>query len=302
MGCGASSGSSIEECRQVELGPDVFISYRVPECQKEAKQLDGALKERGLRCHLSTNQFEDLLLSGGDNWASHIFSAIDACTVFVVMGSATYGQQAATPRGELLATWEEINYAKRNYKPIFLIKLCGHFALPDVEALLSGCRHTRVWDPRENLDTAVVEDLVQLLQGNSPSRERTPPVPPLPLADIKASGQADRSDAWINSDFHLITSKSLQSIAQPGTDESLKSAASTPTAADGVEEVEEIVEKWWGKKWWILPKEEILTERTRLRKLHQEKARQREEEEALKRAEDVDFMTICLMELYNESI
>ena len=144
---------------------DVFISYRVRESLSETRALRDALSTVGIRAYVCEEQLEV-----GQDWATEIFGALESCKVFVVMGSPTYGAKGM----EIMATWEELSYALRYNKFMYIVKLFdGPYEQVRTRGLLDN-KQFKMWPPGlETPPEGVVDEVAKRVRaiqvGNSAS-------------------------------------------------------------------------------------------------------------------------------------
>ena len=98
----------------------VFISFRIDESLDEARALAQRLAGINVEAFLSQDDLEK-----STDWREEIANSLDACEVFVVLGTETYGAPGSTTQG----TWEELLEAKDQQKAMFVIKMCVKFGL-----------------------------------------------------------------------------------------------------------------------------------------------------------------------------
>jgi hypothetical protein len=142
----------------------VFISVRLSEDgDHAAAQLKDALEPVGISAFVC-----DPLV--GDNLAEDIACAVDACELFVVLGTRGYGVQGDTR----FSSRDELEFAVGRKKPIFLIKRCDDFADPLTQMYLPASMFHQVWPPAARLPDGLVDDIVAKLATIPPS---APPDP-----------------------------------------------------------------------------------------------------------------------------
>jgi hypothetical protein len=132
----------------------VFISFRLGEDDGTAIKLKEALEAVGISCFLC-----DPLV--GDNLAGMIAAALDACELFVVLGTESYGEQGDTR----FSTREELQFAVDHDKPIFLIKRCDEFADPLTRLYLPANMYYQEWQPHTPVHEGLVEDIKAKLEA-----------------------------------------------------------------------------------------------------------------------------------------
>jgi hypothetical protein len=77
------------------------------------------------------------------NLAAIIAAALDACELFVVLGTKDYGM----PGHSRFSTREELEFAVSHNKPIFLVKRCDEFADPLTQMYLPASMYYQEWPP-----------------------------------------------------------------------------------------------------------------------------------------------------------
>jgi hypothetical protein len=93
----------------------VFISFRIHEdSDGAAVQLRDALEKAGISSFLCGDQ------TVGEDLAAHIAAALDACELFLVLGTKGFGGEGAS----VFSTRQELQFAMGHRKPIFLIRRC----------------------------------------------------------------------------------------------------------------------------------------------------------------------------------
>jgi hypothetical protein len=127
----------------------VFLSLRVHEDDGGAVRLRDALEAAGVSVYLC-----DPL--AGDELAAEIAVALDACELFVVLGTRSYGM----PSDCKFSTREELQFAKDHRKPIFLIKRCDEFADPLTRLYLPAGMCYRLWPPLTDIPEDLVDEIV----------------------------------------------------------------------------------------------------------------------------------------------
>jgi hypothetical protein len=138
---------------------DVFISFRVRESLAETRILRDALANVGVRAYVCEEQLEV-----GQDWATEIFGALESCDVFVVMGTPTYGSKGM----EIMATWEELSYALRYNKFMYIVKLFnGRYTQVRARGLLDN-KQFKFWDSSDPtlkniVPEGCVDDIVRQL-------------------------------------------------------------------------------------------------------------------------------------------
>ena len=99
----------------------IFISFKTAESLPEARVLANKLASVGVQSFLSQDD-----LQKGVDWRIDIARALDACTIFIALGSETYGSVGTSSQG----TWEELIFAKDKGKFLYVIKMCTKFKEP----------------------------------------------------------------------------------------------------------------------------------------------------------------------------
>jgi hypothetical protein len=132
---------------------DVFISFRVKESLKETKMLRDALAAVGVKAYVCEEQLEV-----GQDWATEIFGALESCEVFLVMGTPTYGAKGM----EIMATWEELSYALRYNKFVYIVKLFdGRYEQVRARGLLDN-KQFKFWPPKsDSPPQGIVEEIAK---------------------------------------------------------------------------------------------------------------------------------------------
>lgn len=140
---------------------DVFISFRFRESVREAKILKQSLERLGVRAYVCETQLEV-----GQDWATQIFSALESCKVMVVLGTETYGRKGM----EIMATWEELTYALRYNKGVYICKMCDRFTEARTRGLLDNKQCVQ-WRPGTDIPHKVVTELSAIV-GTSLDQQR----------------------------------------------------------------------------------------------------------------------------------
>jgi hypothetical protein len=131
----------------------VFISLRLKEDDGTALTLKEVLKEFGVSAFLCNPLV-------GDELAEDISNAIDACEVFVVVGTRGFGEQGDSG----FSTRQELLYAVGRRKPIVLIQRCDEFAHPLIKFYASTCLlHVR-WEPGTRMPPELLECVLGALE------------------------------------------------------------------------------------------------------------------------------------------
>jgi hypothetical protein len=155
----------------------VFISVRLCEdSDHAAAKLKEALRVAGVSAFVC-----DPLV--GDDIAGDIARALDACELFVVLGTEGYGTQGDT----WYSTREELQFAKDRRKPIFLIKRCdAFFADPLAQMCLQGNLLHTTWYPHTSMPKDLVADIRAKLEAAraGPQVARGDIAPPITAAQM----------------------------------------------------------------------------------------------------------------------
>jgi hypothetical protein len=100
----------------------------------------------------------------GDDLAGDVARAVDACELFVVLGTENYGVQGESS----FSTRQELQLAVDRRKPIFLIKRCDEFADPLTQMYLPASMMHREWYPSTAMPEDLLSDIVaKLAAGGS---------------------------------------------------------------------------------------------------------------------------------------
>jgi hypothetical protein len=138
----------------------VFISFRIHEDDGAAETLWNALEDVGISAFLCGGT-----LVGG-NIAADIANALDACELFVVLGTAEYGKQGDSS----FSTREELEFAVDHSIPIFLIKRCDEFEDPLTRLSLPARMLYVRWDPgMRSLPIGLVDEVQAKLDAGPPA-------------------------------------------------------------------------------------------------------------------------------------
>jgi hypothetical protein len=133
----------------------VFISFRFCEDGDNAvPQLEEALHDAGISAFVCDPQV-------GDNIAAAVACAVDACELFVVLGTVGYGTQGESR----FSTREELDFAVSHNKPIFLIKRCDVFDDPVARRYLPDSMLHQEWLPCTRMPDGLVEDIKAKLEA-----------------------------------------------------------------------------------------------------------------------------------------
>jgi hypothetical protein len=137
----------------------VFISLRLNEDEDHAAvKLRDALEAVGISCFLCGGALV------GDDIAAEIAGALDACELFVVLGTEGYGMQGDSG----FSTRQELQFAVSCNKPIFLIKRCDDaFADPLTRLYLPENMLYQVWRPHTDLPKEIIADIKTKLEAAS---------------------------------------------------------------------------------------------------------------------------------------
>jgi hypothetical protein len=126
----------------------VFISVKLNQDDGAAVQLKKALEAAGVTVYLCNPR-------PGDELAGEIAGALDACELFVVLGTEFYGE----PGDCSFSTREELEFAVGHSKPIFLIKRCDEFADPLTRLYLPAGMFHQLWSPHTDMPEGLVDDI-----------------------------------------------------------------------------------------------------------------------------------------------
>jgi hypothetical protein len=138
----------------------VFISLRICEnSDAAAETLWNALEAAGISAFLCGGT-----LVGG-NIAADIAGALDACELFVVIGTEGYGMQGDSS----FSTREELEFAVGRSIPIFLIKRCDDFADPLTNLYLPANMLHQTWAPHTRMPADIVKDVRAKLEAGPPA-------------------------------------------------------------------------------------------------------------------------------------
>jgi hypothetical protein len=132
----------------------VFISFRIKEAGDMPMQLKAALTASGVTSFVST------IDSTSNNIAHDIAVALCGCKVFVILGTATFGEK--TDIG--FSTYNELELACDIKKPMFLIKVCdGDFTEPTTLLRLPKAMPFVEWLPYTALPREIVDDICAMV-------------------------------------------------------------------------------------------------------------------------------------------
>jgi hypothetical protein len=133
----------------------VFISLCLNEDgDGAAVKLRDALEAAGISAFVCGDPFV------GDNLAAIIAAALDACELFVVLGTRNYGMQGDAR----FSTRQEIQFAMEHRKPIFLIKRCDEFADPLTRLYLPDSMFYQEWAPLTDMPEDLVSEIAARVQ------------------------------------------------------------------------------------------------------------------------------------------
>ena len=114
------------------LAPSVMISYRVSETGEDGDKavfaLQKALESRGYSVFVGEEAIQ-----GASNWPSTIQKGVEDCSAFVILCSATYGDEAVSPW-----TKRELELADNLKKPLFPVWHSGPYPPKAVTIYFSG--------------------------------------------------------------------------------------------------------------------------------------------------------------------
>ena len=105
----------------------VFLSLRFCESTSEAQQLKDALELEGIKTFLCA-------VEEGNRISLEISENITQCELVVLFGTTTYGLKTESA----FSTYQELNYAMNDKKPIFLLKMCPEYTAPLARFYLTG--------------------------------------------------------------------------------------------------------------------------------------------------------------------
>jgi hypothetical protein len=133
----------------------VFISLCLSDdSDSAAVKLRNALEAAGISCFLCNSLL-------GDDLADDIARALDACEVFVVLGTEGYGKQGLSR----FSTKQELEFAVSHGKPICLIKRCDAFADPVTRMYLPASMLHQLWYPHTDMPAGLVADISAKLEA-----------------------------------------------------------------------------------------------------------------------------------------
>jgi hypothetical protein len=138
----------------------VFISVRADEDNGAAVKLKDALDAAGISTFLRTR----------DSLFVDIVSALDACDLFIVLGTQGYGKQDL--EDQRFSTQQELQFAANHRKPVFLIKRCNKFEDPRTRMCLPESRVHFEW--LSNDDNNLPSDLVDNIRAKLRTVPRRP--------------------------------------------------------------------------------------------------------------------------------
>jgi hypothetical protein len=125
-----------------------------------ASQLKSALEAVGISAFVCGTS------SVGDDIVADISRALDACELFVVLGTRGFGKQGESS----FSTRQELLFAVNNNKPIFLIKRCEEFEDTLTSLLLPDSMLHEVWEPCMDMPGHLVDNIRTKLEVSA-----TPP-------------------------------------------------------------------------------------------------------------------------------
>jgi hypothetical protein len=132
----------------------VFISYRIHEASQPAEELKVALANRNI------TSFVSHLEPAGDSIAKDVMAALIGCELFVILGTASYGEDT----GIGFSSYNELEFACDERKRRFLIKMCdGDFSDPMTRLRLPKSVPYRFWEPLTTLPVQIVEEICGLV-------------------------------------------------------------------------------------------------------------------------------------------
>jgi hypothetical protein len=137
----------------------VFISFRISDDDGAAVKLKDALEAAGISAFVCGSLL-------GDDIAAAIANALDACELFIVLGTVLYGTQGDTG----FSTRQELQFAVDHHKPICLIKRCSlkhplAFQDPLTRLYLPASMLFDVWPPGERMPENLVDDIRAKLES-----------------------------------------------------------------------------------------------------------------------------------------
>jgi hypothetical protein len=135
----------------------VFISVRLSEDEDgAATTLKDALETARIPTFLCGDRARP-----GDDIAEGISRSLDACELFVVLGTEGFGKQGDTH----FSTREELSFAMGCRKPIFLIKRCNEFEDPLTKMYLPAAMLYVEWPPRTPMPETLVDEIRDKLEA-----------------------------------------------------------------------------------------------------------------------------------------
>jgi hypothetical protein len=129
----------------------VFISFRFCEnIDGAAQKLQERLERRGINTFVCDP-------AEGTNIIEHVGAALDSCTLFVVLGTETYGENTSSYG---FSTYSELEYAVGRKKNIFLIKRCDDFQVVSTRLWLPFTKLHAVWAPSTDIPEDLIDKIV----------------------------------------------------------------------------------------------------------------------------------------------
>ena len=137
----------------------VFISFRVGEALAETRALQRAFAAAGVAAYVCEDQ-----VRVGSDWATEIAQKMEACKVMVCMASQTYGAEGT----DMVGTWEELSFAKRQGKHLCVVRMCQEFSEARTKMMVGGVQSV-MWVSEEESVFKIVEEVKQMLSGALPA-------------------------------------------------------------------------------------------------------------------------------------
>lgn len=139
----------------------VFVSFRVQEATNEAEALQTVLRKEGVRAYVCNRG--DSAIAPGESWEDSIVKAMHGCTMFVVLGTKTYGMEGT----ENLDTRKELSYALRFKKQLLVVKMTDEYASPYAQVQLGDMQSIfwRCGDPVPREILGAILATVQVDEG-----------------------------------------------------------------------------------------------------------------------------------------
>ena len=106
-------------------GCTVFLSYRVAEADREAREVKRRLEAKGVPTFVSSMD-----VPTGANWRREIAKNLKSCKVLIALGNRTYGVERTTSQGTL----EELTIAKEYKRTVLVIQMCDQY--DEIEAAM----------------------------------------------------------------------------------------------------------------------------------------------------------------------